>query len=148
MSKNKAQPEKKKKVEKETRLKIHKTIIAYSIMSQIYLWSFTSIAFGFKQDSLWEFRQRESTTTQYHFQWKLTQFKKSKWEFRMLSESYKLSSPKCSFCWIQAVEESTTFFNDAHAHVHNYWTICLCKSTTGATSHLRRFLYSKYSCTS
>lgn len=66
----------------------------------------------------------------------------------MLSESYKLSSPKCSFCWIQAVEESTTFFNDAHAHVHNYWTICLCKSTTGATSHLRRFLYSKYSCTS
>lgn len=52
VSKNKAN--KKKNVEEENRLKIHIMIIAYSMVSQMNLWSFMHIEFGFKQDSyLW-----------------------------------------------------------------------------------------------
>lgn len=46
-------PTRKKNVE-EIRLKIHITAIIYSMVSQMNLWSFMHIEFGFKQDSyLW-----------------------------------------------------------------------------------------------
>jgi len=64
------------------------------------------------------------------FSMKASIMQKSKCKFKM-----SCSHPKVHFCWIQAVEGS--FHSGAHAHEHDYWAICLRKSTTGATSHLK-----------
>lgn len=66
-------------------------------MSQINLCSFINIKFGFKKNSyLWGVQMIEKNNT-VPLSMKANVIQKSKWEFRMLSKSYQLSSPKCSF---------------------------------------------------
>lgn len=65
-------------------------------MSQIHLQSFIRIEFSFKQDSyLWEIQAMGKNYNTVPFSMKSNIIQKSKWEFSMLAESYKLS--KCSF---------------------------------------------------
>lgn len=88
------------------------------MMSQINLWSFMRVEFGFKQYScLWEILMMGKNYNIVPFSMKAN-IQKPKWNFRMLSESCKLSSSKCSFFSDSGSEKNYVY--SLMMHIHNY----------------------------
>lgn len=87
-------------------------------MGQINLWSFLRVEFGFKQVSfLWEILMMGKNYKIVPFSMKAN-IQKSKWNFRMLSDSCKLSSSKCSFVSDSGSEKNCIY--SLMKHILNY----------------------------
>lgn len=144
VSENKAQPE--KNVEEERRLKI------YTRSNAILWWAkFISGVLNLALRRILidrEFRWWERTITKYYLNENWHQ-SKSKWDFRMLSESYKLFSSKYSL-FFNSGSWKVYFFSSwrTHTHTHKFTRLFVSVKLPQDQQVTQSFLSFRYSCAS